>query len=127
MDELTDDGSDDGNATGSLFVSLPVVAVFAFLTTVWSLQHVVDIYANPVIRWLFVVPYLVTVLLFDNGVAERLVYAVEPFLPVPGAVLWEAGNLLTYYLFALAVGAVVRLVGRVRRNGENRGVSTRAR
>ncbi len=108
-----DDGdrSDRDAATTPLYRSRAVLTVFGFLAGAWSLQYVVDIYVNPLVRWLFVVPYVVTLFLFDNGVAERVVYAVEPFVPVPGPVLWEVGNLLTYYCVALGVGALARAWG----------------
>lgn len=62
------------------------------------------------------VPYLVTMAFYDGVVGgEDLIYALEPFVPLPGSLLWELGNVATYYLVALAVGHGVRIAGRARR------------
>lgn len=87
------------------------VGVFAFLTLSSLIPVVISIYASPVLRLLFLPSYLVTMLLYDSvwGL-ENLVYLLGD-----GHLLWETGNVLTYYLFALAVGWLTERVRDLRR------------
>jgi hypothetical protein len=107
-----------------VFLSVPVLVVFAFLVASWSVQYVVDIYAHPVLRALFVPSYLVTMVTYDGGLGlEILVNPVASALPVGGAVLWELGNVLTYYLVALALGGPAWLFARRGSDGGANGES----
>ena len=94
--------------------SRTTLAVFGFLALSGQIPAFVDIYATPAYRILFLPPYLVTMLFYDSPFGlENLVYPVaalvEPVLG-DGHLLWEAGRVLTFYLFALAVGWIAGAV-----------------
>jgi hypothetical protein len=94
-------------------VSRTTLALFGFLALTSRLPAVVDIYASPVYWVLFTPQYLVSMLLYDGPFGlENLVYPVIGILPVDGHLLWEVGELATFYLFAVAVGLVAERVRR---------------
>lgn len=82
----------------------------------WFLPSVVDIYSFGGLPLVLYIPaYLVTIVLFDGVLSlENAVYAIEPFIPVRGGHLWDAGLLVTFYLFAVTS----TWVGRYLRNAE---------
>lgn len=70
----------------------------------------VDIYSyGELPRVLFLPAYLLMLVLYDSPWGlENVVYAVDPIVPGSGRYLWDAGLIVTYYLFA----AVVTWLGR---------------
>lgn len=84
--------------------SRDVLLVFAFLTLSYHLiPTVAGVYASPISWALFLPSYVVTMLFYDGILGlEHVVYATQGFVPVDGHFLWEAGNVATYYLFAVA-------------------------
>lgn len=86
-------------------VSRTTLAVFAFLALTSRLPAVVDVYASPVYLVLGLPSYLVSMVLYDSPFGlENLVYPVSGVLPVDGHLLWEIGEVATFYLFAVAAG-----------------------
>ena len=97
------------------------LAVFVFLALTSLIPAVVNPYASPVYFVLGLPSYLVTMLFYDSPVGlENLVYPVAPvadsFVSGGGYLLWEAGEIGTFYLFALGVGWIAAL----RRSGDSR-------
>jgi hypothetical protein len=96
------------------------LAIFGFLTLTSLIPRVVDADASPVYFVLGLPSYLVTMLFYDSPVGlENLVYPVAPvadsFVSGGGHLLWEAGEIGTFYLFALGVGWIAAL----RRSGNS--------
>lgn len=115
--ETTDDRSTDGGLR-SASTSPTTLLLFGYLALAWQLPHIVDIYSSVVYGALFTPPYVVNLLFYDSPWGlEQLVYPVAPYLPVPGDLLWEAGLVLTYYLFAIVVVWLGRRTNRWRRSG----------
>lgn len=98
------DGQQSPN-TRSAWTARSTLLLFAFLALTWHLPDVVDIYSyGELPRVLFVPAYLLMLVLYDNlwGL-ENVVYAIDPIVPGSGRYLWDAGLIVTYYLFAVAV------------------------
>ena len=102
------------------FTARTTLAVFAFLALTSRLPAVVDIYASPVYRILFTPSYLVTMLFYDSPFGlENLVYPISGVLPVDGSLLWDLGEIATFYLFAVAVGLLAERLRARRRPAPN--------
>jgi uncharacterized protein YbjT (DUF2867 family) len=114
LDDYLDGGGGGGPAAtgGSVLTSRATLGLFAFLSAGWFLPDVVDIYAVPGLRLVFLPSYLVTMVFYDSPVGlENVVYALAPVVGSSSA-LWTGGLLCTYYLFS---GAVVTLARAVKR------------
>jgi hypothetical protein len=101
--------------------SRTTLAIFGVLALTSLIPRVVDPDASPVYFVLGLPSYLVTMLFYDSPVGlENLVYPVAPvadsFVSGGGHLLWEAGEIGTFYLFALAVGWIAALL----RSGDSR-------
>jgi uncharacterized protein YbjT (DUF2867 family) len=95
----------------SLFVGRETLGLFTFLSLAWGLPAVVDIYSAPVFRLLFIPSYLVSMVVYDGFVGlENVTYAVQNAVPGEWAYAWDAGLVVTFYLFAVAAVLVGRLV-----------------
>jgi hypothetical protein len=103
-------GSGEGSPPRSALTARSTLLLFAFLALGWLLPNVVDPYSFGGLPLLVLVPsYLVTLFVYDSPWGlENVVYAIEPMVPGSGAVLWDVGLLVTFYLFA----AVSTWVGR---------------
>lgn len=90
--------------------------MFGVLAIGWSLPTIAnaDRY-GPLLLVPYIPAYLVTIVLYDGVLSlETVVYAIEPLVPIRGEYLWDAGLLVTYYLFAVAstwLGRYLREVG----------------
>lgn len=84
--------------------SRDILLVFAFLAlSSYLIPTAIGVYASPISWALFLPSYVVTMLFYDGILGlEHAAYAVQGFVPVDGHFLWEAGNVATYYLFAVA-------------------------
>lgn len=91
--------------------------VFAALAVGAFLPPVVPKLA-PVLYPLVLPAYLITMVVYDGGLLEQVVYLLSGSLPVDGRLLWDVGQALTLYLFtvvaALIGGAVSRRFGPAR-------------
>lgn len=89
----------------SAWTARSTLLVFAFLALTWQIPNVVDIYDyGGVPRLLFLPSYVLMLVLYDSPWGlENVVSAVDPVVPGSGRLLWEAGLLVTFYLFAVAV------------------------
>lgn len=84
------------------------LAVFLALVAGWYLPGVASEFAVLLFP-LFLPAYLVTMVAYDGGVLEQVVYALDGSVPISGELLFEAGQVVTFYLFS----AVAALVGSV--------------
>ena len=84
------------------------LAVFLALVAGWYLPGVASEFAVLLFP-LFLPAYLVTIVAYDGGLLEQAVYALDGRVPVSGELLFEAGQVVTFYLFS----AVAALVGSV--------------
>lgn len=95
-------------------VGRSTLAVFLALVAGWYLPSVASEFAV-VLYPLFLPAYLVTIVAYDGGVLEQLVYALDGSVPLGGELLFEAGQVVSFYLFtavaALVGGAVERRFG----------------
>jgi NADH dehydrogenase len=116
LDEYLDETSEASSPSRSPLTARSTLLVFGVLAIGWFLPSMVDAerYA-PLLLVPYVPAYLVTIVLYDGILSlESVVYAIEPFVPVRGAYLWDAGLLVTYYLFAVAstwLGRYLRKAG----------------
>lgn len=99
------------------------LVVFAALAVGAFLPGVVPTLA-PVLYPLVLPSYLVTMVVYDGGLLEAVIYALEPVVPLDGGLLWDLGQAVVLYLFTV----VAALLGGVlsRRFGPDR-ETTRAR
>ncbi len=87
--------------SGSVFVGAETLGLFAFLSIAWFLPDVVDIYSVPGLDLLFIPSYLVNIMFYDGLFGlEAVVYALEGIVG-ESPYLWDAGLLITYYLFSV--------------------------
>lgn len=93
------------SAPRSAWTARSTLVVFAFLALTWRIPDVVDIYEyGGVPRLLFLPSYVLVLVLYDSPWGlENVVSAVDPFVPGSGRLLWAAGLVVTFYLFAVAV------------------------
>lgn len=99
----------------SVWFARPTLFLFAFLALTSQLPVVLDIYSSLLWRLLFIPSYLVMLFLYDAPWGlENVVYALDGVFG-GGKLLWEAGLFVTYYLFAVVVTWLVRLLTGVRR------------
>lgn len=101
----------------SVLTSRGTLGLFAFLALSWFVPEVaatefgVDLYAYGLIV-LYIPSYLVAMVTYDGLLGlEHVTYAIQGVVPGDWAFAWDAGLLVTYYLFsvvAVAVGRVVR-------------------
>lgn len=123
-----DEGDDEPTTDGSLLTGRGTLALFAFLTLSWLVPEVaattfgVDLYAYGLII-LYIPSYLVTMVTYDGLLGlEHVTYAIQGAVPGEWALAWDAGLLVTFYLFSVVAGAGGRAVRRRfepgrRRNG----------
>lgn len=104
LDDYLAETSDSSNPSRSVLTTRSTLLIFGVLALGWFLPLVVDIYSYGGLPLVLYIPaYLVTIVLFDGVLSlENVVYAIDPFIPVRGEYLWNAGLLVTYYLFAVA-------------------------
>lgn len=103
--------------------------VFGFLALTWQIPNVVDIYDyGGLPRLLYLPSYVLSLLLYDSPWGlENVVSAVDPFVPGSGRLLWEAGVLVTFYLFAVAATWFGRRLTGDRSEAERGGDGNRGR
>lgn len=89
-------------------VGRSTVAVFLALVAGWYLPSVASEFAV-ILFPLFLPAYLVTMVAYDGGLLEQVVYALDGSVPVDPELLFEAGQVVTFYLFT----AVAALVGTI--------------
>lgn len=114
VDDYLADGDDGGSETdsGSVFLATETLGLFAFLSLAWFLPTVVDIYSVPGLVLLFIPSYLVNLVFYDGVFGlEAVVYALEGVVG-ESPFLWDAGLLVTYYLFSVVTVALGRLLKR---------------
>lgn len=123
-----DEGNDEPATDGSLLTGRGTLALFAFLTLSWLVPEVaattfgVDLYAYGLII-LYIPSYLVMMVTYDGLLGlEHVTYAIQDAVPGEWALAWDAGLLVTFYLFSVVAGAGGRAVRRRfepgrRRNG----------
>lgn len=77
----------------------------------------------PVLYPLVLPSYLVTAVVYDGGLLEAVIYALEPLVPLDGRLLWELGQAVVLYLFtvvaALLGGVLSRRFGPERDDGDH--------
>lgn len=114
FDNYLADGNGEGSETGSgsIFVGTETLGLFAFLSVTWFLPTAVDIYSVPGLVLLFIPSYLVNMVFYDGGLGlEAVVYALESVVG-ESSFLWDAGLLVTYYLFSVVTVALGRVLKR---------------
>ena len=114
FDDYIGDGGGGGPETdsGSVFLGAETLGLFAFLSLAWFLPTVVDIYSIPGLVLLVIPSYLVNMVFYDGGFGlEAVVYALEGVVG-KSSILWDAGLLVTYYLFSVMVVALGRVLKR---------------
>lgn len=93
------------------------LAVFGALTVGTFLPGVVPELA-PVLYPLVLPSYLITSVVYDGGLLEGVVYALEGVVPLDGWILWNLGQAVVLYLFTVAAallgGVLSRRFGPVR-------------
>lgn len=112
-DYLADsDGGGSVSDPGSVLVGVETLGLFTFLSLAWFLPEVVDIYSIPGIVLLFIPSYLVNMVFYDGIFGlEAVVYALEGIFG-ESPFLWDAGLLVTYYLFSVVTVALGRVLKR---------------
>lgn len=84
------------------------LALFGVLTAGWFLPALLGPYAGAALP-LYLPAYLVSMVTYDGLLGlEHAVYALQAAFGVESAALWDAGLVLTFYLFSV----VVALLGR---------------
>jgi len=107
-----DDAGGSETDSGLVFVSAKTLGLFAFLSLARFLPGVVDIYSVPGLVLLFIPPYLVNIVFYDGIFGlEAVVYALEGIVG-ESSYLWDAGLLVTYYLFSVVAVTLGRLLKR---------------
>ncbi|WP_139136085.1 hypothetical protein [Haladaptatus sp. W1] len=89
-------------ATRSAWTARSTLVLFGFLALTAQLPVVVDIYSNVVFRLLFIPAYLVSLLVYEGLGIEHIIYAFDGVFPGEQTALWEVGQIVTYYLFAVS-------------------------
>ncbi|WP_049979920.1 hypothetical protein [Halolamina rubra] len=95
-------------AVASALVDRTALALFALLAGGWFLPVLYPpVAGTPVI----VPPYLVVIVLYDGLLGlEHVAYAVAEMLPLTRGLAFDAGLLVTFYLFAVVVAALGRVL-----------------
>lgn len=107
-----DNARNSATDSGSVFVGAETLGLFAFLSLAWFLPEVVDIYSIPGLILLFIPSYLVNMVFYDGVVGlEAVVYALEGIVG-ESPYLWDAGLLVTYYLFSVVAVTLGRVLKR---------------
>ncbi|WP_227355895.1 hypothetical protein [Haladaptatus salinisoli] len=88
--------------TRSAWTTRSTLVLFGFLALTSQLPAVVDIYSTVVFRLLFIPAYLVSVLVYEGLGLEHIIYALDAQIPGKQPYLWESGQIITYYLFAVS-------------------------
>lgn len=110
-------------APPSVLTDRTTLALFAALTTGWFLPEVLGTYASIALP-LFLPAYLVSMVTYDGLLGlEHVVYAVQGTLGGEWALAWDAGLVVTFYLFSVAAALLARPLER--RFGPERGGSER--
>lgn len=105
-------GGDSETDSRSVFVGAETLGLFTFLSLAWFLPEVVDIYSVPGLVLLYIPSYLVNIVFYDGVVGlEAVVYALEGVVG-ESPHLWDAGLLVTYYLFSVVAVALGRALKR---------------
>lgn len=100
-------------AVASALTARTTLGLFALLAAGWFLPAVyTPLAATP----LFVLPYLVVMVTYDGLFGlEHVAYAAAEVLPIAGSTAFDAGVVVTFYLFAVLAavlgGALERRVG----------------
>ncbi|NHN59809.1 complex I NDUFA9 subunit family protein [Halorussus sp. JP-T4] len=113
-DYLAGGDGDGGSETDSesVLVGVETLGLFTFLSIAWFLPEVVDIYSIPGLVLLIIPSYLVNMVFYDGFFGlEAVVYALESIVGESPS-LWDAGLLVTYYLFSVATVALGRALKR---------------
>jgi hypothetical protein len=93
------------------FTGRSTLVAFAALAVGWFLPELVPELA-PLLSPLFLPAYLITMVVYDGGLLEQVVYAAEGTLPVGGRLLYDVGQALTFYVFTVAAALVGGVVAR---------------
>jgi len=101
------------------------LAVFLALVAGWYLPSVASEFAVLLFP-LFLPAYLVTIVAYDGGMLEQVVYLLDGAVPVAPELLYEVGQVVTFYLFT-AVAALVGSVVERRFGPRDEPVAPRAR
>lgn len=114
-----------------VLTSRGTLVIFGFLTATWLLPEVVSTTApgvfnivGPPLQVLVIPAYLVNMLVYD-GWLEAIIYPVSEVAPVLGPVLWDAGLVSVFYLFAVGATLVGRSLARWAGQAEPRAFSSR--
>ena len=89
-------------ATRSAWTARSTLVLFGFLALTAQLPVVVDIYSNVVFRLLFIPAYLISGLVYEGLGLEHIIYALNTQIPGEQLFLWDLGQIVTYYLFAVS-------------------------
>ena len=104
------------------FTGRNTLVVFAVLAGGWVLPQLLP-KAAPLFLPLYLPAYLVSMVVYDGGMLESVVYAVQGSVPIDGHLLYEIGQVVTFYLFtgvaALVGGVLERRFGPERADRES--------
>ncbi len=89
--------------TRSAWTTRSTLVLFGFLALTSQLPAVVDIYSNVVFRLLYIPAYLVSLLVYEGLGIEHVTYALDAQVLGAQPYLWDSGQVVTYYLFAVSV------------------------
>jgi hypothetical protein len=112
--------------TRSAWTARSTLVLFGFLALMSQLPAIVDIYSTVVFRLLFIPAYLVSVLVYEGLGLEHIIYALDAQILGKQPYLWESGQIITYYLFAVSATWLGRRLetlsqGQDRRTPSNKG------
>jgi hypothetical protein len=97
----------DGSPTDVL-TGRATLALFAVLTGGWFLPGLLGPYASAVLP-LYLPAYLVSMVTYDGLLGlEHVVYALQAAVGGQWAVAWDAGLVVTFYLFSVAAALLSR-------------------
>jgi uncharacterized protein YbjT (DUF2867 family) len=114
FDDYLADGEDGDSETdsGSVLASAETLGLFTFLSVAWFLPEVADIYSIPGLDLLIIPSYLVNLVFYDGVFGlEAVVYSLQDVVGESPR-LWDAGLLVTYYLFSVLTVALGRVLKR---------------
>jgi len=92
----------------SVLIGRATLALFGVLTAGWFLPKLAGSFAYAALP-LYLPAHLVSMVTYDGLLGlEQVVYALESSFSVRSAALWDAGLVVTYYLFAVLAAALSR-------------------
>lgn len=96
------------DSPASLLISRAPLALFAVLTAGWFLPNLLGPYAVAALP-LYIPASLVSMVTYDGLLGlEQVVYWLQTAVGVESAVLWDAGLVVTFYLFSVGVALLSR-------------------